>query len=152
MKAHSYTALEYKLTTKERAILVLCPCKYLNNPSMETRDCCLCCYEPAKYQLLNISPFVEIGGTCVTSTASNMINKYFVIFRFITMLYVAFVCVLSFVTFVIDGEAHEFFYYWTEWSAMSGAILSILRFMSSFLIYTNVQKGKMDVNLFDNVN
>lgn len=99
-----------KLSSKQRAIMVLYPPKYFKQPTITSRDCCLCCHETELK--LNIPPLIEISGTWMRP--QNPINRTFIFFRFIFMIYIVYCAVFSFILYEQNGHIPYYFMYYTQ--------------------------------------
>ena len=118
-----------------RTKMLLCPCSYWTDEHMTKRDCCLCCHEYKNEQTLNSTPILmEIGGTWVPSQ-SIMIPIWWIIFRFISMIYLIFVCWFTMGHFVREQEFFYYFYFLTMWGNTAAMISTIVKFISTITAY-----------------
>ena len=117
-----------------RIKMLFCPCSYWADEHMTKRDCCLCCHEYKNEQTLSTSILMEIGGTWVPSQ-SIMIPIWWIIFRFISMIYLIFVCSFTMGHFVREQEFFYYFYFLTMWGNTVAMLSTIIKFISTITAY-----------------
>ena len=119
---------------------------FICKPEIASVDCCLCCHEASKQDILDIPPLIEMSSTCIN--AETPIPLWFVILRTLLTIGMIFMILLNFGWYAQDGNQWYWFIYFTQWNFVVATISMITKTISTHTIYHLLKRGTS----FDNAN
>ena len=132
---------ENNLTSGQRACMLFYPCSYFCKPDLASSDCCLCCHEKPKADILDIPPLIEMSSTWIN--AHTPIPKWFIFTRFLITILVIFIVIFNFSLYVDQGNTQYWFIYFTQWNNLLAAISMVLKSVSTGTIHYLLTKSPM---------